>query len=225
MRAILILTAGGGVLPMDALASGASALLVRLGPDPEGAARDEARAFAKACLETALVRPSRPAVFAQIAPVASAECDADLDSVVTPGLDGVFLEGCQGRADVQQLAARLSVREAALGLPEGGLLIVGLAAQTPSGVFSLGGYQNASPRLAALAMDETPLPGGAAARSAARTLLALAAAAAGVPALDVAPRARGGALEEACRAAGRDGFFGLMTPRAGEIPLIARAFP
>lgn len=224
MRAILIVSAGAGCRPLDALTSGASALLLRLGPG-EGPARAEARQFARACLETARSRPTRPAIFAQIAPVGSPDSPADLDAIVAPELDGVFLEGCVGRADVQKLAARLAVREAALGLPAGRLRIVALAAQTPGGVFGLHGYRDATPRLAALAMDEAPLPGGAAARAVARSLLALAAAAAGVPALDIAPRAKGGALEEACRAAGRDGFHGLMTPRPGEIPVIARALP
>jgi citrate lyase subunit beta / citryl-CoA lyase len=225
MRAILILPAGAGRLPMEALTSGASALLLRLGPGGDDAARAGARAYARACLETARGRAERPAIFAQIAPGPSAGSEADLDAVLQPGLDGVFLEACEGRADVQQLAARLTAREAALGLPEGGVEIVALAAQTPAGVFALGGYRDASPRLAALAMDETALPGGAAARGVARTLLALGAAAAGVAAYDIAPYGRGGALEEACRLAGREGFSGLMTPRAGEIPVIARAAP
>jgi citrate lyase subunit beta/citryl-CoA lyase len=222
MRVILILSAGAGILPMDALTSGASALLLRLGPE-EGAAREEARAFARACLETARGRTPRPAIFAQVASVKSPASEADLDAVVAPGLDGVFLEGCEGRVDMQQAAARLAIREAAFDLPEGSLRIVALAAQTAAGVFALGGYRGASPRLAALAMDETPLPGGAAARGVARTALVLGAAAAGVPALDAAPRVGAGALEEACRAARREGFAGLMTPRPGEIPAIGRA--
>jgi citrate lyase subunit beta / citryl-CoA lyase len=225
MRAILILTACGGVSPMDALGSGASALILRLGSDAEGPARVEARAFAKSCLEMARLRPAGPEIFAQIAPATREESEADLDALVAPGLDGVFVEGCEGRADVQRLAARLAVREAASSLPEGALRIVALAAQTPAGIFALGEYEGASPRLAALAMDETALPGGAASRGVARALLVLGAAAAGVPALDIAPRARGGALEEACRAAARDGFSGFMTPRVGEIPQIARALP
>lgn len=224
MRAILVLPAAAGCLTTGAQASGACALLLRLGPDKEPRRRDAARACARDFLEAAGTWiERRPALFVQIAPIQTAESEADLDAVAAPGLAGVFLEGCGGRADVQQLAARLAVREAALGLPEGDLRIIALAAQTPAGVFSLGDYGGASPRLAALAMDEAPLPGGVAARGVARALLVVGAAAAGLPALDVAPRAEGGAFEEACRAVGREGFAGLMTPHAEEVPTIARA--
>jgi citrate lyase subunit beta/citryl-CoA lyase len=224
MRAILILSAGVGEPPLDdVLASGASALLLRLGPDDTAAARDEARLVARAFLERARTRIGRPPIFVQVASVRTPNSEGDLDAVVAPGLDGVFLEGCEGRGDVQQLATRLAVREAALGLPEGGARIVALAAQTPAGVFSLGDYGGASPRLTALALDEKSLPGGDAAQGVARALLALGAAAAGVPALVAAPLAGDGDFEAACRAAGREGFSGLMTPRTDEIPAIGRA--
>lgn len=223
MRAILILSPGDAILPGDAMASGASALLLRPGGGGRESRREAVRVFAKACLEAAASRTTgRPSIFVQVAPVRTPQSEADLEAVVAPGLDGVFLEACDGRADLQQLAARLAVWEAKRALPEGRLRIVALAAQTPTGVFALGRYKNASPRLSALAMDDAPLPGSAA-PGVARALLALAAAAAGVPALAAAPDVEGCALEEACRAAGREGFAGLMTPRASEIPVIARA--
>lgn len=224
MRAILILSAGVGGPPADdVLASGASALLLRLGPADASSSRDEARVFAKALVERARTRSESPAIFVQVAAVRTPDSEADLDGVVAPGLAGIFLEGCEGRADVQQLATRLAVRETALGLPEGCLRIVALAAQTPAGVFSLGDYRGASLRLTALALDETSLPGGDAARGVARALLALGAAAAGVPALLATPGAGDGDFEAACRAASREGFSGVMTPRAGEITAICRA--
>lgn len=222
MRAILVLPADAGDAPMGSLPDGVSALLLRLGSEA-GRTREAARAGAKAFLGTAGRQGERPVIFVQIAPIRSPDSEADLDAVVVPGLGGVFLEGCDGRADVQQLAARLAAREAAQGLPEGALRIIALAAQTPAGVFSLGNYRGASPRLAALAMDDAPLPGGGATRGVARALLALGAAAAALPALDSAPDVEGDAFEEACRAVGREGFFGLMTTRAAEIPAIARA--
>lgn len=200
---------------MRALDSGAAALLLRLG----GAlSRNDARARARAFVEAARMRGERPRLFVQVAPVTSREIDGDLDAIICAGLDGVFLEGCEGRGDIQGLSVKLSVREAEAGLPAGALAIVALAAQTPAAVFQLGGYKGASPRLAALAMDESVLPGGAQARAAARALLALGAAAAGVSALDLA------AGEGALAAARREGFAGVIAFSEAEIVAIEAIF-
>lgn len=200
---------------MRALDSGAAALLLRLG----GAfSRDDARARARAFVETARLRAGRPRLFAQVAPVTSSEIDGDIEAIVCAGLDGVFLEGCEGRGDVQALSVKLSVKEAEAGLPAGRLAIVALAAQTPAAVFQLGRYKGVSPRLAALAMDETELPGGAQARAAARALLVLGAAAAGVSALDMA------AGEGAFAASRGEGFAGVMTFSEAEIAAIEAIF-
>ncbi|BDV35303.1 aldolase [Methylocystis iwaonis] len=216
MRSVLILSADGP-LPMRALECGAAALLLRLG----GAhSRDDARARARAFVEAARMRGERPRLFVQVAPVESREIDGDLEAIVCAGLDGVFLEGCEGRGDVQGLSVKLSVREAEAGLPAGALAIVALAAQTPAAVFQLGCYKGASRRLAALAMDESALPGGAQARAAARALLALGAAAAGVSALDMAPVSGEGALA----AARREGFAGVIAFSEAEIAAIEAIF-
>lgn len=222
MRSILLFSPDHRRSFVDALSCGAEAILLRPG-DAAGMTRDEALIYVRRLIEAARGR-ERPRLFVEIAPMRDAGSDEELSALVIAGLDGVVLQGCEGRADVQQLSLRLAAREAAADLPAGAVKIVALAAQTPAGVFALGGYQGASARLAALAIDETPLPGGAAARAVARTLLALGAAAAGALALDISPGARGNALEDACRAIRREGFSGLMTASAGEIPVINRAF-
>ncbi|MGJ0509668.1 MAG: aldolase/citrate lyase family protein [Methylocystis sp.] len=223
MRSVLLFSADRRRSFVDALSSGASAILLRPG-DAAGMTRAEALAWARGLIEAARKRAERPRLLVEIAPLRDPAAEEELAALVIPGLDGVMLGGCEGRADVQQLSVRLSALEAAADMPAGAVKIIALAAQTPAGVFALTGYAGASSRLAALAMDETPLPGGAAARATARTLLALAAAASGARALDAAPPARGSALEEACRAIRRDGFCGLMTASAGDIPVINRAF-
>jgi citrate lyase subunit beta/citryl-CoA lyase len=156
--------------------------------------------------------------------VTSEILEADLDALAVSLPDGVFLEGCAGRAHVQQLSVKLAVREAAAGLGAGATRIVALAAQTPAGVFDLGRYRGASSRLAALALDETPLPGGAQARQAARTLLLLGAAAAGIAALDFAPALDGEAFAAFCGDSRRDGFSGMLTLASGQIGGIEAAF-
>lgn len=223
MHSVLVLAADRRKPTIDALSCGAAAILLRPRAG-SGMTRAEARDWARGFIEAARGRDGRPRLFAEIAPLREADAEADVSALAIPGLDGVFLQGCDGRAAVQQLSVRLAAREAEAGLPAGAVKIVALAAQTPAGVFALGGYAGASSRLAALAIDETPLPGGATARAAARTLLALGAAAAGAPALDIAPPSRGSGMEEACRAIRREGFSGLMTASAGEIPLLNRVF-
>jgi len=222
MRSVLILSPHQPT-PAAARASGASALLLRLGGfEREG--REAARAWARAFIRSAHALKDRPRIFAQVAPAPGGAVDADLAALVSPGLDGVFLEACEGRAHVRQLSVKLSVFEAEAGLPAGTVKIVALAAQTPAAVFALGGYREASARLEALAMDETPLPGGETARRTARALLVLAAAAAGVPALDVAPDLAGAALDAACAAARREGLAGLAARSPAQIGAIERAF-
>lgn len=193
--------------------------LLRLG-GVDDAARGESRRRARALIDHAAGRRSGPAVYAQVASAASGRLDDDLDALVAPGLAGVFLEDCAGRADVQQLALRLAVREAAAGLPAGAVTIVALAARAPGAVFTLGGYAGASPRLAGMAMDETELPGGAPARAIAGTLLALGAAAAGVPALRPA-RSAAGSPADAILSARAEGFGGFLLLAEADVDAFA----
>ncbi|WP_442754498.1 aldolase [Methylocystis sp. JAN1] len=221
MRSILIVEADARGVMASALASGASALLLRLGG--RGAReRDAARASVRDAIESAGELKERPRIFAQIAPASSELVDADLAALVSPYFDGVFLEACEGRAHIQQIAAKLSVREAEAGLPAGFVKIVALAAQTPAGIFALGDYHGASARLAGLAMDDSSPRGEA--RRIARALLVLGAAAAGVAAFDLAPDLDAAAPEAGCAAARREGFSGLVARSAGEIAAIERAF-
>ncbi|WP_457796056.1 aldolase/citrate lyase family protein [Methylocystis sp. S23] len=205
----------------DAPTSGAPALLLRLG---EGEARAADRIWARGVIERARASSDRPRLFVQVAPASDVAIDADLAALVRPGLDGVFLEACEGRAHLQRVSAKLAVHEAEAGLPAGAVGVVALAAQTPASVFALGGYKGASTRLIGLAMDATPLPGGEGARRMARGLLLLAAAAAGAAAFDFAPDLAGAALDAACAAARREGFAGMIARSAAQMDAVERAF-
>ncbi len=215
------------ILPADAPAGLPSAPdpraspLLRLGAPAENAARKAARARVR---DFILARRAHdPAFYVQLAPVGSAIFEADLDALAGAWPDGVFLEGCEAKADVQRLSVKLAVREAVAGVAQGATKIVALAAQTPAGVFALGAYRGASARLAGLALDETRLPGGESARSAARGLLILGAAAAGVPAMEIAPSGSAG-LAAACAAARADGFSGMLARVADQIATIESTF-
>lgn len=216
MRAFLI-------VPVDDRVDhgGADALLLRLCGAPESAARAQARARLRAAVRAA--RAHTRAVFVEVAPISSPALEAELDALADGAWpDGVFLQACEGRRDVQALSIKLAVREAALGVAEGATQIVALAAQTPAGVFALGSYRGASARLAGLALDGAPLPGGEAARGLVRAQLALGAAAAGVAAIDAAPPGAGaGAIAAICESARRDGFSGMLAHAADQIAAIA----
>jgi citrate lyase subunit beta / citryl-CoA lyase len=217
MRAILMLPATQA--EPNVLAVGASSLLLRL-DGPCARAREAAREIVDRAGSA-----GGPRIFAQVSPAGSAALDADLTALVAPGLAGVFLEACAGRAHVRQVSAKLSVREAEIGLSPGAVKIVALAAQTPAAIFALGDYSGASERLAGLALDDVSPPGGDETRRTARTLLILGAAAAGVPAIGLAPDVEGPALDAACAAARLKGFSGLIGRSMRQIEAIERAFP
>lgn len=150
----------------------------------------------------------------RVAPLASGLLDADLDAIMEGVPDGVLLPGAVGARDLQHLGAKLAVREAERGLAAGRTRVVAMAADTAAGVLALGTLPGASPRLVALGWDPAALaaalgvtPGGSPLRTA-RDLLLIAAAAAGVAAIDCGPAGDGAA--EASDPAPRDGFAGTL---------------
>lgn len=221
LRSWMIVSAATRVALDAALSSGASALLLRLGGEKD------ARASAVALIEEARMSPRAPAIYTEVARVGDAALDADLDAIVAAAPAGVFLCSCESRADIQQLSVRLAVREAEAALAEGAVRIVAWAAQTPAGVLGLGGLATASPRLAALAFDAEALsaaldvPVDSPTILSARAQLVIAAAAAGVPALTLAPDGDAGA---ACAQARRAGFRGMLVRTPDQIPVVETVF-
>lgn len=147
----------------------------------------------------------------------SGDLEGDLPAMMASAPHGIVLPGCEGGGDVMRLGARLAVEEALLGLPDGTTRILPIV-DTPRGVLALASLVGASPRLAGLTWD----PGALGARigafkgsdrggfppsplEAVRAAIRLAAAAAGVMAIDAACAA-GGDLPAEIEAARRDGF-------------------
>ena len=149
-----------------------------------------------------------------------------LNLLIESGVDGVFLETCDGRNNLQHLSVKLSVSEAMLGLADGVTPIIAQAAATPQSVFFLSSYAQATPRLQGMVFDEARLALALDATRCARAptpiasirdQVALAAAAAGVPAY----------LRPATRAydhAWRDGFNGIIGATYEEINVIKASF-
>jgi len=152
--------------------------------------------------------------------------DLALERLRPTAPDGVVLQAAEGAASVQQLSSRLAVFEAEADAADGATRIVA-ELSTPAGFLSSASLARSSRRLeallfgraalaSALGADESSIPVGNA-----RALLVLAAAAAGMRALD-APCRDPERLEAECLAARRDGFFGKCAASEVDIDVIER---
>src|SRR5208283_2928799 len=122
--------------------------------------------------------------------------DADLDAVVPARPDAIMLPKAEGGASVAHADAKLAVREATNGLPDGDIKIVPIATETAASLFLAGTYAGASKRLSALTWGAEDLSAELGAETnrdsqgvlldpyrLARALCLAGAAAAGVPAI------------------------------------------
>jgi citrate lyase subunit beta/citryl-CoA lyase len=150
-----------------------------------------------------------------------------------------MLPKAMGGPSVTHLHAKLSVREAMAGLPDGGIGIVALATETAASLFTTGSYRDCSPRLAALTWGAEDLSADLGAEAnrdqqgnfldpyrLARSLCLAGAAAAGVPAIDtvyVDFRNEAG-LRRECEEARRDGFTAKMAIHPAQVPIINEVF-
>jgi len=163
----------------------------------------------------------------------------DLKVVVRPGLDGIVLPKASGGQDLARLGALIDPLERAAGIPQGHIKVIVVATETAQAMFNLGSYTPAHPRLAALtwgAEDLAAVIGATANKDAngdwtqpyqlARSLCLMAAASAGVPAIDTlyADFRDPQGLEAACGISRRDGFVGRLAIHPAQVDSINRAF-
>ncbi|WP_294536547.1 aldolase [uncultured Rhodoblastus sp.] len=231
MRSILVLSAASRAAFEAGLASEADGLAL----DLAGAADvDVARENAAAWIAEAsgLGRPC----LALIHRLGSGLADGDLDAVVAARPFGILLPDAHGRRDAQHLGAKLAVREAEAGLPDGSCKILALAADSPAAIFELGTFTRGARRLIGIGRDELSLRrllGVAAGASGerpeplrvARALCLFAAAAAGAPAYDAAEPLEGEDFFRACAAASSDGFAGKLVLSAAQAKTVNDVFP
>ena len=153
--------------------------------------------------------------------------------------DAILLPSSLGAASVQQLSAKLAVREADFSLADGLTRIIAVADTAPS-LFGMGSYRGASARLMGIAWSAESLRGDIGAETdrddhrvyagpyrLARDLTLLAAASAGVAAIDTVfadLHDREGLRAEAL-AARRDGFAGKMAIDPAQAAIINNVFP
>jgi citrate lyase subunit beta / citryl-CoA lyase len=239
MRSLLFVPGDSARKLEKAAASGADLLLLDLedsvAPSAKATARDTVRGF----LRTLSGASVRPLLYVRVNALDGGDIDADLDAVMPCGPDGIMLPKALSGIDVQHLAAKLAVREAENGLPDGGTRIIPVATELARALFTLGTYRGASHRLAGLTWGAEDLAADIGAETnrladgtytdpfrLARSLALFAAHGAGVEAVDtVYPdfRNEAGFLAEA-EAARRDGFTAKMAIHPAQVPVINAVF-
>jgi len=215
-----------------ALTIPADAIILDLEDSVAPSAKDAARALTAATLRAA----PRPLVV-RVNPRGTEWHLPDLAAIVPANPAALMLPKCEGAHDLRALDTALSALEAAAGRPAGGIGVIALATETAASVLHLASYPGA-PRLLALAFGAEDLsadlgivprlPDGShpAPVAAARAQMLIAAAAAGVPALDTPypdPRDPAALARESAVAAA-DGFAGKLCIHPDQIGPVNDAF-
>src|SRR5438105_8151328 len=235
MRSLLFVPADSERKLARGLESGADALILDLEDSVAAANRGVARTQAGEFL--AAHGPDRIRRYVRINPLGSGLALDDLAATVAGRPDGILLPKCVPD-DVHTLDHYLSAFEAAAGAPMGAIRIIAIATETPQAVFALGGYAGVSPRLQAItwgAEDLSACLGGNnktlegeydGPYQLARSLCLLAAAAAGVPAIDTiyTDFKDEAGLRAECLAARRSGFSAKMAIHPAQLAIINEAF-
>jgi len=232
MRSHLLVQIDGETRLEQALTSGADCLWL----DFE-IAEPRIREMVSGFLQSARQRPQRPRLYVRVKGLDWDEIDAGLDIIMKAAPDGIALPKSRNGADVQHLGAELAVHEAEYGLADGSTRIIAIAAQTPAAIFQMGTYIGASRRLAGLAWVPDDLASAVGARAThmqdgaltpplalARSLVLMAAKAAGVTVIDCAYRDSHEGLKAECEAGRRDGFTGKLAIDPDEIATINAVF-
>jgi len=216
-----------------ALASPADGVILDLEDSVALPGKDAARAQVAALLPSV----SRPGVVVRINPRGTPWYLADLAAAVPHRPAAVLLPKCTGLDDLRALDHHLEALEVAHGLPIGSVLVLALVTETAASLARLD-YRGAPGRLLALCFGAEDLSADlgiaprdagqayAAPVAAARAMTVLAAAAAGVPALDTPwpdPRDPAGLAGEAQQAA-TDGFAGKLCIHPAQITAVNVAF-
>jgi citrate lyase subunit beta/citryl-CoA lyase len=239
MRSLLFVPADSPKKLDKAMGSGADALIVDLEDSIALEGKARARDSAAAFLKDAMASATRPYMMVRVNGLQTGFTDADLDAIAPAKPDAIMLPKAEGGASVIHADAKLAVREAINGLPDGHVKILPIATETAAALFLAGTFAGSSPRLIGLTWGAEDLSadlGAQANRDAggrfldpyrlARSLCIAGAAAASVPAIDtvyVDFRNSDGFRRE-CEEACRDGFTGKMAIHPAQVPIINEVF-
>ncbi|MGE0773794.1 MAG: CoA ester lyase [Sphingomonadaceae bacterium] len=221
-------------------AAGADAIILDLEDSVAPAKKQDARE------KTHLFLTDRPRsqhgfqIWVRINPLDSDLALGDLAAIVPAAPDGIMIPKPEGPADVQRLSHYLDALEVQAGLEPRAIKIVPVASETPGSVFRLGDYAGAGlDRLEAITWGAEDLSAALGASTnldasgdwastykMTRSLVLLAAHAAGVQAIDtlyVDFRNEDG-LRASCRAARSEGFTGRLAIHPAQVPIINECF-
>jgi citrate lyase subunit beta / citryl-CoA lyase len=239
MRSLLFVPADSPKKLDKAMTSGADALIIDLEDSVAFDGKAKARESAAAFLKSAMPAATRPYIMVRVNALQTGLTDADLDAIAPAKPDAIMLPKAEGGASIMHADAKLSVREAINGLPDGHIKIIAIATETAVSLFVAGTYAGSSARLSALTWGAEDLSAELGAQTnrhadgnfldpyrLARVLCLAGAAAAQVPAIDtvyVDFRNNEGFRRE-CEEAARDGFVGKMAIHPAQVPIINEVF-
>jgi citrate lyase subunit beta / citryl-CoA lyase len=239
MRSLLFVPGDDARKLSKGLLSGADAIIVDLEDSVAAARKADARKIARDAIAEAKQRDIRPRLILRVNPLGGGLTDADLDAVMPASPDMIMLPKSQSGADVTLLSAKLAVREAEAGLPDGRTGIIAIATETGQSLFGLGTYAGCSHRLRGLTWgaedlsadigsetNRTPQGTFTSPFMLARNLCLFGATAAEVQAIDTVFtnfRDADGLREEATYAR-RDGFAGKLAIHPAQVAVINDVF-
>lgn len=239
MRSLLFVPADSTRKLDKALGCGADCLILDLEDSVALSAKEAARAGARDFLAAQRDNANRPLLYVRVNALDTGLTDADLDAVVAMRPDGIMLPKSLSGANVQHLAAKLAVREAESGLPDGATAILPVATETAAAIFGMGTYAGASRRLVGITWGAEDLSADLGAETnrmpddsycppymLARSMTLFAANAAEVQAVDtVYPNFRNAeGFRRECFAARRDGFTAKMAIHPDQVATINEIF-
>ena len=239
MRSLLFVPADSAKKLEKAMTSGADTLIIDLEDSVAIEGKAKARESAAAYLKSTAKMAKRPYMIVRVNSLQTGMTDADLDAIAPAKPDAIMLPKAEGGASVMHADAKLAVREALNGLPDGHIKILPIATETAASLFVAGTFGGSSARLLGLTWGAEDLSAELGAQTnrdvhgrfldpyrLARTLCLAGAAAAQVPALDTVyvdfRNADGFRLE--CEEALRDGFVGKMAIHPAQVPIINEVF-
>ena len=241
LRSLLFVPGDSERKQARALQAGADALILDLEDSVAEAALPAARERVREFLLAHAAGARSQQLWVRPNGVASGKLLEDLQAVLAGRPDGVVLPKVSSVRELQEVGRHLSALEACAGLPGGSTRIIVIATETPRAMLSLGEYspETAGVRLSGLTwgMEDLSAALGALAKTEAdgsltpvfelaRSLCLIAAAAAGVPAIDgVQAEFRDrAALERDVVRARRDGFAGKLAIHPDQVPVINAGF-
>ncbi len=234
-RSFLFVPADSEQKLAKAAQSGADALIVDLEDSVTEAARPKARELAAEFLG----QKRDGDTWVRINPLDTEDALKDLQAVMPAAPHGIVLPKPASSGDARLLSKILQVHEEENDLEQGRTAILPIATERPAALFTMDGYAESTRRLGGLtwgAEDLSTALGATTNRDEqghwlppyelARSLCLLAAAAAGVPAIDTVytDYKNADGLARFAAAARRDGFEGMLAIHPGQVGIINDAF-